>query len=288
MSSNRFYFIYNGEQIPANLRVKQLGSLPEHIGQELDTSSKYEIKSNVKKENLTLFISYFPEEIPAQFLNRDNIADFYFLSKEFENMKKTKIDTEYSDMLRISFLTSATAASISDISDSEEYIASHLDAFLTLHKSDMYNIPLTSLYNIFFHKKRRLADENLGYHFITDNQTNDSKLFVLLGSLDGTKLNEESLKDSISKKEEHFEFTPRINFGFFENLSQKVLSVESEMAKMRDKQQKLIEENKKVSSMESEMAKMKKKIDDGEAIILSLIKQAPDVGSIYISGISIY
>ena len=284
MSSKNYYFIYNGEHFPANL---QLESLPDHIQQDFEASSNYEIKTSVKKENLTMFINYFLNKSATPVFNCENISDFYFLSKEFHiNTLTEEIDTKYSDLLRISILTSATSASNNDILDSEEFIAEHLDAFLTLNKSDMYKIRLTSLYNIFFSSKRRLNNEKLAYQFITESPTNDSKLSVLLGSLENKNLNEESMRDSITKKEDHLGFSSRIDFGFIENLSQKVASMESEMAKMRDEQMKLIEENKKVTSVESEMEKMKKKMEDEEAIILGLIEQAPDVGSICVSGIS--
>lgn len=262
MSINQYSFVSNGDRFPANMNFKQLGFLPRHIQDDLQNTAEYQIKSKVKKENLTLFINCFLNESSEQVFKPENISDFYNLSKEFEKDDLTdRIEREFSDLLRISFLTSATTTK-GDISDSEEYIAEHLDAFLSMHRSDMYNFQLSTLYNIFFHQKRLLRDENLAYKFITENPRNDSNLFVLLGSLDSKNLNEESLRDSIAKKDDHLKFAPQIDFGFFEKLSQKV------------------------SSLESAMSKMEQKMKGAEEIISGLIQKAPNAGTIRVSGIS--
>ena len=207
----------------------------------------------------------------------------------------TKIDEEWSDILRIGFLKTATAATNSDISESEKYISEHLDEYLLKYPNQMYTIPITSLCNIFFSKTRKLDDENLAYKFIkkqlkTDDDTNgqniDHSLFVLLKSLDSNKLNEEAFKDCISKQDEHFGFIPQINFGFIETLTKKVSEIESTMIQMqKDHQTKMEEAESTIQKIVEQSTKMQTNIwfigikTGNIEIIKYLLKQDIDVNS---------
>ena len=314
MSANQRYFAKDGREFPVNIKIRQLATLPQEIPDVFDEQSTYQIKSNVKIENIPLFIDYLINKSPLPDLNMDNIVDFYNLSKEFGIIELTqKIDNEYSELLPLSFLKAVTTSEIGDISDSEKYISMHLEAYLQKYPNEMYKVPFTSLYNIFYDQNRKLEDENLGYKFISrelqssnDNDSNnnnnghqnDDTLFILLKSLNSSKLKEEALKDCLSKQDDHFGFIPQIDFGFIEkvsekvseiqnlskkvseieNLSKKVSETESMMVKIQESHQKLIEEHNK----------QQEKMKGSEMIIFGLIQREPDVGSIRISGIFLF
>lgn len=73
----------------------------------------------------------------------------------------------------------------------------------------MLKIKIQSLSLIFFNKNRILNDHERAYKFIIDSSEKD--FFVLLRSLDGSKLTIESLLESISKRNDHFGFYPEIS-----------------------------------------------------------------------------
>lgn len=296
MCAFQYYFSKNDQNFPANIKPSQVASMPVKIRDVFDQTTTYQIKSDVKVENIPLFIKYFLNKIEEPEIKEDNVYDFYTLSKEFE-MKEitTKIDEEWSDILRIGFLKTATTATNSDISESEKYISEHLDEYLLKYPNQMYTIPITSLCNIFFSKTRKLDDENLAYKFIkkqlkTDDDTNgqniDHSLFVLLKSLDSNKLNEEAFKDCISKQDEHFGFIPQINFGFIETLTKKVSEIESAMIQMqKDHQTKMEEAESTIQKIVEQSTKMQTNIwfigikTGNIEIIKYLLKQDIDVNS---------
>lgn len=255
MSAISYCFEINDDQIPVNMNLGIFKALPEKIQSEFLSSHTYKLLSNVKKENAEFFISYFICKNQEPVFNIENITDFYALSKELEiNELTTKIDEEYGDILRTSFLKKATGTQLSDISDSEKYISLHLDAFLLRYTNEMYSIPFSSLYNIFFDKNRKLDNENLGYQFIThklktrndnDNDTdNDDSLFILLQSLNSKNLTEEAMRDCISNRDEHLGFIPQIDFSYFDNFAIKVADIESKVAQIQEENQRLVEELK--------------------------------------------
>lgn len=84
------------------------------------------------------------------------------------------------------------------------------------HKKEMQHIPITSLYNIFYHKDRVLHNHEIAYNFITQNDNQNQSLFILLRSLEGQKLTKESLNDSFLQIEKHFGFAPKCDFSFIE------------------------------------------------------------------------
>lgn len=296
MCAFQYYFAKNDQNFSANIKPSQVASMPVKIRDVFDQTTTYQINSDVKDENIPLFIKYFINKSEEPEIKDDNVYDFYTLSKEFE-MKEitTKIDEEWSDILRIGFLKTATTATNSDISESEKYISEHLDEYLLKYPNQMYTIPITSLCNIFFSKTRKLDDENLAYKFIkkqlkTDDDTNgqniDHSLFVLLKSLDSNKLNEEAFKDCISKQDEHFGFIPQINFGFIETLTKKVSEIESAMIQMqKDHQTKMEEAESTIQKIVEQSTKMQTNIwfigikTGNIEIIKYLLKQDIDVNS---------
>ena len=72
-----------------------------------------------------------------------------------------------------------------------------------------------------------LKSHSLGYQFITNegNQSNP-EFFILIESLDGYKLFEESpdlFKDSITKSKDHFRFRPKIDSSFICELNMSLM-----------------------------------------------------------------
>lgn len=109
----------------------------------------------------------------------------------------------------------------------------------------MCKVPIPSLYNIFYNKNRVLKDHEKAYQFIVSN--NNPNFFILIKSLDSTKLSESILKESISNQDEHFGFIP--NNSFY------TLKEEAETLKKENDQLK-----KQVSEHEMTISKLKQQI----------------------------
>lgn len=131
-------------------------------------------------------------------------------------------------------------------SEYEKYISEHLDTFLQKHNNDMYNLPITSLYNIFYNKFRKLDDHNLGYQFIINGENKDV-LYILLESLDCSKWNEKVFNDSILNQDEHFGFKPKIDLSSIKMNMEKIqqnfqdsIDRQNQQSDQIDLQQKLI------------------------------------------------
>ena len=96
----------------------------------------------------------------------------------------------------------------------EEKISKNLDFYLTKYPDEMTKIHITSLYNIFNNKECKLQNHEKAYQFITKSLCkNNSNAFILLESLDGSKLSKITLNESLSSKALHFGFTPKFNFS---------------------------------------------------------------------------
>lgn len=104
----------------------------------------------------------------------------------------------------------------SDSSNFEKQIAINLDQYLINHGDRLMKAPIQSLFNVFNHSQRVLTEHNLAYDLIASHfkKTGDSNIFILLDTLDGTKLSKSNLQDSILKKEERMNHIPKIEFSF--------------------------------------------------------------------------
>ena len=86
----------------------------------------------------------------------------------------------------------------------------------------MSEIPCTTLYNIFQHKNRVLNNQERAYQFLKQifegtksGFHNEKSICILFETLDSTKIDEESLKESIEKRQERFGFAPIMNSSYF-------------------------------------------------------------------------
>lgn len=119
--------------------------------------------------------------------------EYYLLSKEFEIMKDNFENTQilHLSLLKYKFIDQIP----SEKSNSEKSIATNLDFFIDKYPDLLGQIPIESLYNIFYHKERNLQDENKAYNFITRY----SNIYFLLNSLKDSNLTEDIVLDSLSK-----------------------------------------------------------------------------------------
>lgn len=89
--------------------------------------------------------------------------------------------------------------------------AENLDDFILNCGERLFESPIQSLYSIFNHKSRKFTENNLCYDLIKRNydQKHNPNIFVLLTSLDASKLSRENLIECIEKRNERFGIMPQ-------------------------------------------------------------------------------
>lgn len=177
---------------------------------------KYFVRSKVRNEILQSFLDYWVQEKEFK-VNVDNIWEYSLLSNEFDLFKDIVSKSEYKNILHLSCLIYITKEKsfdhTIDMLTAELYIAQHLDYYLENYQNEMHNIPLNSLYNIFFHKERKMTNHANAYSFITgysnSERTNETinhsniGFFILLQSIDCMKLSQEAALDAHTKVSDH-------------------------------------------------------------------------------------
>lgn len=201
-------FIMNNQEFQISLSLNQLISLPEDIRDSLYVNGKYNVKSEVKNEDFKEFLTFLVDKDKSPVITIENIYDYHLLCEEFDILIDFISKPENEDLYKISLLTIATSNQTKSRSNCEEYIAQNLDFFLENYFDEMYKIPITSLYNIFSHKERKLLNQNKAYEFITKNQETQS-LFVLLKTLTFACLSDDKIIDSFNKQIDHCGFMPQ-------------------------------------------------------------------------------
>lgn len=182
-----------------------LEKISKKIQNEIMQNEQYLVVSNVRNEIFQIFLDFWIKNIEPLF-DSDNIYELNLLMNEFD-LKSKNIIIGHEELLRISILK-YDFSSLLDKSESEKYIAKHLDFYIKKYMNQIKCIPITSLYNIFYHEERVLYDQNLAYSFITDENAKDSICkFTLLGSLDANKLKKENVQDSIINRDKHYGFS---------------------------------------------------------------------------------
>lgn len=135
-----------------------LEKISKKIQNEIMQNEQYIVVSNVRNEIFQIFLDFWIKNIEPLF-DSDNIYELNLLMNEFD-LKSKNIIIGHEELLRISILR-YDFSSLHDKSESEKYIAKHLDFYIKKYMNQIKCIPITSLYNIFYHEERVLYDQNL-------------------------------------------------------------------------------------------------------------------------------
>lgn len=217
--------IFNGKKYELTvgyMRAMQvLPKIPQEIGSKLLKNEDYTVESQVQLEVFQRFLEYWKDSKEPE-INSDNLFQYYLLSQEFGLMKDCLTKYTNNDDFHLSSLLYLDKQKLLDKSDHERYIALHLDSFLTKYEEKMLKIPINSLRTIFFHKERVLNDHQKAFDFINKNKKKDSKLLILLPSLDSEQINHEDVINSISKAQENIGFMPHISPSIFHSYDEQI------------------------------------------------------------------
>lgn len=240
---------------------------------------QYQVESKVSENVFQSFLKYLiNDDIPD--IQIYNFNEYLQLSKEFQildDIIKAKSDEFGEYFINLNALNNIKNT---DLSDYEEQVALNLDDYLEKYGKDLMNAPIQSLVNIFNHKKRKLTQHDLAYNLIGQHFENSKnfEIFVLLDSLDGSKLSKSNLEESFSLYEFRMNHMPAIEFSYISNSFQNQRKLEDLVTqldrKLNENEMKREEEMKTL--IEKNEAERKALIKDTEDKIKELIKMFED------------
>ncbi|KAK8845060.1 hypothetical protein M9Y10_021236 [Tritrichomonas musculus] len=234
---NSFALLLNYQVFKIPPKFNRLTNTSEKVYNSLifNNPRQYNLESKVSTEVLKSFISYWIEgEIPN--ITIENFEEYSDLSEEFQLMQdiiENKRKEYGEDLIAYNRIKNHNS---NHRTSYEEKISLKLDYYLSPYNDEMRQIPVQTLYNIFKHPKRILNDHNLAYHFINAyfiTQQN-SEIFILISTLDGTKLNRTNLSECFEKREEHVNFMPIMNISFLENPIKVLNQLEQKKSKLEN------------------------------------------------------
>lgn len=155
-----------------------------------------------------------------------------------------------------------------DISSDEINISKNLDLALQTLGADLFNLNINTLYNIFFNPQRELTDHNSAYDLIKVQAQKEKKtqIFILLPSIDGTKLSKENIKDAILNKNKRYGLIPQIDLymlNIIEKHEEEITEIKNNYAKNNEinRLQKNIDDtNDKINKYENKLNRIQPKI----------------------------
>lgn len=111
---------------------------------------------------------------------------------------------------------------IADKSRIEGEMAEHLDSYLVYDGDKLFNSPITSLYNIFSHPRRKFTQHNLAYELIHKHSKKDKNLNILIPFIDGNKLSKKNLEIALFEMKSNNRIVPNLDYSYIMKLEYEI------------------------------------------------------------------
>lgn len=157
--------------------IELLKKIKSTVSNYLINLRSYEVQSKVRYETFQLFFNYWENETDL-IINESNIWEFTQLNDEFGLLEEYLSSPDIEQLFNISnLLHSDYLPNFKDLkkynfnkSSIEQRISHQLDKYIAESPNELCQIPITSLYNIFFNNERLLNDHDQAYLFIINNR----------------------------------------------------------------------------------------------------------------------
>ena len=286
--SSDYAFLLNNKEYKVQFSLELFNKLGDAISEELVNKKKYFVQSKVSNESFQAFFDFLNEKSQYPEINMDNYYDYFQLSEEFnKNLSDYLSRQEFDSIKNISILKNASSSESADNSFTVKYIAEHLDFYLEFFSKEMSEIPINTLYNIFHHENRILNNHERAYQWIkgslsksgndNDNNFNENQtsLCVLLNTLDGTKISEQSFNESFSKRDENFGFAPQFSLSFISEIKKQMGDIMAQQMQMMNQMKSLFDQ--KIDSFHASFQSLAKKLDDTNDEVKKLTQSVANV-----------
>lgn len=247
--------ISGSKQYELPFKFKGISDIKTDIYYQLLVNSEhnYFVKSNVSEENFLLFIDYLVhKKIPT--ITVGNYYDIFRLSDEFDlselkeivqSAKKKKMNKYELNLYLLNDPTIEEKCAI------EQAVSQDLDDYINNYGTQLMNVNIQSLVNIFNDPNKKFTEHNKAYNLIKQhyNSTKNDSIFILLPKINGNLLNEPNFEDTIQFKSNRFGYMANVNLNYF-TFSKKM----NELIQIQQKQEKIN------SQLTSELCEVKNKL----------------------------
>lgn len=238
MEKDSFEFILKSGTFSVPSIFKHLVNIPTKISKSLvfDNQHQYKVESDVSEEVFQSFLNYLINDtLPDIQIN--NFNEFLQLNQEFQLLddiieEKKKQFGEY-------------LINLSGIKDNKntnypvftEKIAMNLDDYIDKYGQELIKLPIQTLHIIFNHHKRYLTQHDIAYDLIKQHfeQTRDANIFVLLESLEGSKLSKSNIEECFKLRELRCNHMPSIDFTYLSDSLEKINKLEEKFSEFQNK-----------------------------------------------------
>lgn len=254
----QYQFVLNKKSFPMPFQFRHYNDISQNIISTLVNSPnhQYHVKTKVNEEIFQNFINYLIDDtIPH--IDEDNFYYYYELCDEF-NTNSASLDlisrtkpqlNQY--IINIKGLRYCEGNILKSI---EDEISRHLDEYLIEQGEMLMNSPIQILFNIFNKENIEFEEHDLAYDLIKKQfeRSQDSSTFILLDFIEGSKLTETNLSESISLNRMRYKFMPRIDLSYisgqFKSNSLTNEIHEQRIEKLDDKTNKLSNEIQRINN----------------------------------------
>lgn len=180
MESNEVYkfILCSGCNFSISSKAPKLNDINPSIFHKLLSEKQYKVESNVNDDSFILFLNYLIDG-KEPIITESNRPDLFILSQEFQIMRNIFNQNSINYLHTIQLLQDKETKNKSQV---EEFISLNLDEFLTFVGKQLFDLPITSLYNIMKNQKRNLTQHNLCYELINQcyKRCKNANIFSLL------------------------------------------------------------------------------------------------------------
>lgn len=180
------------------------------VADELLNENKYYVKSDVSEEVFLNFLEYWKNQEKIPIIDNTNFIEYQKLDQEFGMLSDLLLSKTSDPLFNLSCVSQKLPCNKCNI---EASISRDLDLYIDRYPSQMSQIPIQSLFNIFHSENRILHDHIKACDFILNNTNSD--LLILASTLNGNEIYDQSPEklNELTEKCNLYGFTPpKFNF----------------------------------------------------------------------------
>lgn len=237
MQNDSFKLILRSKSFTIPSVFKNLVNISQTISRSLifNSNHEYQVESNVSDEVFQSFIEYLVNDRLPE-IEIETFDEFLQLSEEFQILR------EFIEEKRGQF--GEYLVNLNGLKDTKnvnhsiytEKVAMKLDDYIENYGDILMKLPIQTLHIVFNHKKRNLTNHNDAYEMINKyfERTNDRNVFILLESLDGSKLSKSNIEESFKKRKSRMNYMPNIKFSYLSDSFEKQRKLEEKVTELEN------------------------------------------------------
>ena len=296
MQNDTVKLILRSKSFPIPYIFRHLIDISAKISRSLiyNSNHEYQVESTVSDEVFLSFIDYLVnDKLPE--IEIETFNEFFLLSEEFEILQ------DFVEEKRGQF--GEYLVNLNGLKDNKNFsyliyaekVALKLYDYIENYGDILIKLPIQTLHIVFNHEKRNLTNHNRAYEMINKyfERTNDRNVFILLESLDGSKLSKSNIDESFKKRKSRLNYMPNIEFFYLSDSFEKQRKLEEKVTELENiikimnkhnekvKNQILLKHQNEMKNLQIEISKeidwkineLKKKFDEDKNLLIAQNKE---------------